>query len=91
MRLIHLGVALGLTAALCSVSAYAWEHRKASTHKRHQSAGYQTVAVTTKAGDPGHGWQYFFDRAGHRAVVINPSGDYYYSHGKGLELVYKAG
>ena len=43
-----------------------------------------------RAGEPGHGWQYFSDVRRHRAVVISPDGDYYYSRGKGLELVFKA-
>ena len=50
----------------------------------------QVVAVSPKAGEPGHGWQYFSDARKARAVVISPNGDYYYSRGDGLQLVYKS-
>jgi hypothetical protein len=50
----------------------------------------RAVAITAKAGEPGHGWRYFSDARRSRAVVISPSGDYYYSHGEGLQLVFKA-
>ena len=50
----------------------------------------KAVAVSPKAGEPGHGWQYFSDARKARAVVISPNGDYYYSRGDGLQLAYKS-
>ena len=47
-------------------------------------------AVSPKAGEPGHGWQYFSDARKARAVVISPHGDYYFSRGDGLQLVYES-
>lgn len=41
-------------------------------------------------GQPGYGWHYFVDARKGRAVVISPSGDYCYTHGKGPTLVLKA-
>ena len=51
----------------------------------------QAVAVATSSGQPGHGWRYFIDARKHRALVISPEGDYVYSRGKGLDLVFKPG
>lgn len=84
------GVALGLAAATIGLSSHAGDHRKASRDHRPQGPGLQAVAVAPQAGEPGHGWQYFRDARGGRAVVISPGGDYYYSQGKGLALVYRA-
>ena len=50
----------------------------------------QAVSTGTKVGQPGYRWRYFVDAREGRAVVISPSGDYFYSHGKGLALVFKA-
>jgi len=86
-----IGVALCLAAGMVSFSSHAGdEHRKASRDDRRLGSGMQAVAVAAQAGEPGHGWQYFRDARGGRAVVISPHGDYYYSRGKGLALVYKA-
>ncbi len=46
--------------------------------------------MSPKIGEPGHGWRYFSDAREARAVVISPSGDYYYSRGEGLQLVLKS-
>lgn len=89
MNLDSIGIALCLAAATASFSSYAGDHRKASRDTRHAESAMQLVAVDARAGEPGHGWQYFSDVRRHRAVVISPDGDYYYSRGKGLELVYK--
>lgn len=51
----------------------------------------QAVSIDTTTGQPGHGWRYFADAREGRAVVISPGGDYFYSRGKGLCLVYDAG
>ena len=85
-----IGVALCLAAAVTSISSYAGYHRKGSRDHRHLGSAMQAVAVAATAGEPGHGWQYFSDSRKGRAVVISPGGDYYYSHGEGLELVYNA-
>lgn len=90
MKLSNIGVALGLAAAMVGVSSYAGDHRRASKEHRHAAAGMQAIAVSPKAGEPGHGWQYFSDARKARAVVISPNGDYYYSHGEGLQLVFKS-
>jgi hypothetical protein len=50
----------------------------------------QAVSIGTKVGEPSYGWRYFADAHEGRAVVISPGGDYYYSHGEGLMLVFKA-
>jgi len=86
-----IGVALCLAAATFGFSAHAGDdHRKASRDHRQLGSGMQAVAVAPQAGEPGHGWQYFRDARGGWAVVISPNGEYYYSRGKGLALVYKA-
>ncbi len=43
--------------------------------------------VGASEGEPAYGWRYFADAAGHRAVVISPQGDYYFSRGKGPRWV----
>lgn len=75
-----------LATAAASTSAWAKDD---ALHDRARSAdhGMQAVNHTAAAGEPGHGWRYFSDAQAHRAVVISPGGDYYYSHGKGLRLV----
>ena len=91
MTLGNIGVALSLAAAMIGVSSYAGDHRRESKgHHRHAAAGMQAVSVSPKVGEAGHGWQYFSDARNARAVVISPNGDYYYSHGEGLQLVFKA-
>ena len=89
MKPSKIGAALCIAAAAASVSSYAKEHRKERSDERNHSSQMQVIAVTAKAGEPGHGWQYFSDVRSGRAVVISPSGDYCYSHGKGLQLVFK--
>lgn len=81
---------LCLAAAVISVSSYAGDHRTTSRAHRHAESGMQRVTVLAQAGEPGHGWQYFTDTRAGRAVVISPGGNYYYSHGEGLTLVFKA-
>jgi hypothetical protein len=89
MNLSNIGVALCVAAAATAVSSYAGEHRKESRDNRRHATQMQVIAVSASAGEPGHGWQYFSDPRTSRAVVISPSGDYYYSHGAGLQLVFK--
>jgi hypothetical protein len=90
MKLSNIGVALAIAAATIGLAANAGDHRKAPKDHRQAASGMQAVAVAPQAGEPGHGWQYFSDARQARAVVISPNGDYYYSRGKGLRLVYKS-
>lgn len=90
MKFSNIGVALGIAAATIGLAAHAGDHRKAAKDHRHAASGMQAVAVAPKAGEPGHGWQYFSDARQARAVVISPAGDYYYSRGEGLQLVFKS-
>ncbi len=89
MKLGNIGMALGIAAASIGVSSYAGDHRKGSADHRQAAAGMQAISVSPKAGEPGDGWQYFADARKARAVVISPNGDYYYSGGEGLQLVFK--
>lgn len=90
MKLGNIGMPLVLAAAMVGVSSYAGDHRKESKVRRHAAAGMQAIPVSPPAGEPGHGWRYFSDAREARAVVISPNGDYYYSDGDGLQLVFKA-
>lgn len=49
--------------------------------------GMQEVPTEAGAGQPGDGWRYFSDPGAHRAVVISPQGEYFFSRGKGMRLV----
>lgn len=90
MKPINIGVVLGLAVAMASISSYADDHRKEPRGNLRIDSGMQAVSIGTKVGEPGYGWRYFADAHEGRAVVISPSGDYYYSHGEGLKLVFKA-
>lgn len=90
MKVSKLGAVLGIAAATVGLAAHAGDRRKAAEDHRHAASGMQAIAVLPKAGEPGHGWQYFSDARKARAVVISPIGDYYYSRGDGLQLVYKS-
>lgn len=75
------------TALLCTaLSAPAFAGSK---HHRHAApdAPLQELSNTASAQEPGHGWRYFSNPDAHVAVVISPTGDYYYSRGKGLRWV----
>ncbi len=90
MKLSKIGVALTLAAAVVAVSSHAGDHRRESKDHRHAAAGMQAISVSPRVGEPGHGWRYFSDARKARAVVISPIGDYYYSRGEGLQLVWKS-
>ena len=94
MKPIAIGIALvlnaALPAALPGLAAQAGEHRHASRDAHRAARGMRAVAVAPAPGEPGHGWQYFSDARKGRAVVISPQGDYYYSRGDGVKLVFKA-
>ncbi|MCG3188272.1 MAG: hypothetical protein LKCHEGNO_00235 [Burkholderiaceae bacterium] len=49
--------------------------------------GMQAVPTRAGPGESAYGWRYFTEPSAHRAVVISPQGEYYYSHGEGLRLV----
>lgn len=91
MKLINHGVALALAVALTGIAAQAGEHRHASRDDRRAGSGMQPVAVSPQPGTPGEGWRYFSDVRHARAVVISPAGEYYYSRGAGLQLVFRPG
>jgi hypothetical protein len=61
MKFSNIGVALGIAAATMGLAAHAGDDRKASKDHRQAASGMQAVAVSPKAGEPGHGWQYFSD------------------------------
>jgi hypothetical protein len=90
MKPSNFAVVLGVAAAMMSISSHADDHRKESRGKHRVDSGMQAVFTGTKSGQPGHGWRYFADAREGRAVVISPGGDYFYSHGNGLALVFKA-
>lgn len=90
MKLGNIGMALALAAAMMGGSSHAGEHRRESKDRRHGAAGMQAIAVSPRIGEPGHGWQYFSDARKSRAVVVSPTGDYYYSQGEGLQLVFRS-
>jgi hypothetical protein len=90
MKPINIGVVLGIAAAMASIPSYADDHRNERRGNLRIDSGMQAVATSTRAGQPGYGWRYFADSHEGRAVVISPGGDYYYSHGEGLMLVFKA-
>lgn len=89
MKPVHLALVLGVAAAMTCVSAQASDHRKAARSRHKADFAMKVVPVHPKKGQPGHGWRYFADARDTRAVVISPGGEYYYSEGGGLELVYK--
>ena len=90
MKPNHVAVVLGIAAAMAAIPSHAENHRKATRDTDRGASGMQAVATDTQVGQPGHGWRYFSDSRKGRAVVISPDGDYYYSRGKGLALVFKA-
>lgn len=49
--------------------------------------GMQLVPHSAGVDERAYDWQFFSDPEKHRAVVISPQGDYYYSRGKGLKWV----
>ena len=91
MKLNMIATVLGVTAAMMSVPSLADDSRHESAKRDRNYSGMQAVAVVTTSGEPGHGWQYFVDGRKHRAVVISPEGAYYYSRGRGLDLVFEPG
>ena len=91
MKPSHVAVVLGLAAAITSLPSQAGDRRDEARKPPRADSGMRAVAVNTANGQPGHGWRYFADARKGRAVVISPEGDYFYSRGDGLALVFKAG
>lgn len=93
MKLIKPALAQCLVAFMASATAMAGDHRAAARAPQPQpdGASWRVVPVVTSPGDAAHGWRYFSDAREHRAVVISPTGEYFYSRGEGLRLVFKAG
>lgn len=84
-------IAACLVAGATAVPVFAGQHEpKASRDDQGPTSDLRAITVTAKAGESGHGWQYFADARHGRAVVISPSGDYYFSRGDGLKRVFKA-
>ena len=90
MNLSTIGVALSLLVAVTALSSCTGADRVESSGNRHADSEMQPVAVAAKLGEPGYGWRYFTDEHEGRAVVISPNGDYYYSDGEGVKLVFTA-
>lgn len=88
MNLSNIGVASSLIAAVTVLPSCTGADRDESTGNRHATPEMQPVAIGAKLGEPGHGWRYFTDEREGRAVVISPNGNYYYSDGEGLKLVF---
>jgi hypothetical protein len=81
---------LSVAAAVTALSAQAEDRRKDARDSHRIASGMRVIANGSAVGQPGHGWRYFADARRGRAVVISPSGDYYYnSHGRGFNLVHR--
>ena len=84
---------LGMLAAILVNSALAGDRHdgrdRDHVSRARAAAGQEMQAVPHTAGvhERSYGWQYFSAPDDHRAVVISPQGDYYYSRGKGLKWV----
>ncbi|MEW6705564.1 MAG: hypothetical protein AB1430_12005 [Pseudomonadota bacterium] len=81
---------LRIPAALASIATVGacagGGQRDAADHPR-AFEPYVSIPIAAGVGEPGHGWQYFGEAEGSRAVVISPEGSYYFSQGTGLRLV----
>ena len=90
MKPSSIAVVLSVAASMMSMPSHADDSRKEAGDSHRLDSGMQAVSIDTTIGQPGHGWRYFVDARKGRAVVISPKGDYFYSHGNGLTLVFKA-
>lgn len=90
MKPNSIAVVLSVVATMMSVPSHADDSRKEASDSHRIDTGMQAVSTNTVVGQPGYGWRYFTDARKGRAVVISPGGDYFYSQGKGLALVFKA-
>jgi len=89
MKPNSIAVVLSVAATMMSMPSHADDPRKEAGDSHRIDTGMQAVTTNTVIGQPGYGWRYFVDARKGRAVVISPSGDYFYNHGKGLTLVFK--
>lgn len=91
MKPNYLAAVLGIAVAMANMPSYADGHGKEVRRNDQIASGMHAIPVAATVGQPGHGWRYFTDAREGRAVVISPSGDYFYSQGQGLTRVFKAG
>jgi hypothetical protein len=89
MSLNATAAALGVVFALTATSSQAGDHQKSTNGKHEAESIMQSVSNNAAVGEPGYRWRYFADPNKHSAVAISPTGDYYYSRGKGLSLIFK--
>ena len=97
-RTTSLALLTGILVIGAGGAAFAHDDEARDEHDRAKRTtaadpGRDALAVVPNGatpGEPGHGWRYFSDPAGRRAVAISPDGDYYFSRGKGLRLVARA-
>lgn len=89
MRTSGVAALLGVAAAMAGLPSHADRQDKEARASDRNGAGMQAVANGARKGQPGYRWRYFVDAREGTAVVIGPSGDYFYSDGSGLTLVYK--
>lgn len=85
-----IAVMLSVAATMMSMHSHADDHCKEAGDSHRIDSGMQAVTNDSTIGQPGYGWHYFVDARKGRTVVISPSGDYFYGHGKGPTLVFKA-
>ena len=90
MKPSSIAVVLSVAATMMSMPSHADDPRKEAGDSHRIDSGMQAVSIDTTIGQPGYGWRYFVDARKGRAVVISPKGAYFYSHGNGLTLVFKA-
>lgn len=89
MKPSNIAVVLSVAATMMSMPLHADGPRKEAGDSHRIDSGMQAVSTDARVGQPGYGWRYFVDARKGRAVVISPGGDYFYSQGKGLTLVFK--
>lgn len=89
MKQATVAIVLGVAAFVTSVSSLAGDRHKEARHAGRVGSGMQEVANEATTGQEAYRWRYFRDARKARAVVISPGGDYFYSRGDGLTLVYK--
>ncbi|QLQ03824.1 MAG: hypothetical protein HZY77_14635 [Thiobacillus sp.] len=90
MKPCNIAGVLSVVATMMSMPSYADNPREEAGDSHRIDSDMQAVSTDATIGQPGYGWRYFVDARKGTAVVISPKGDYFYSHGKGLTLVFKA-
>jgi hypothetical protein len=89
MKPSSVAVLMGVAALLTSIPSHADGHRKDARDVHRIGSGMQAIVNHSSIGQPGYGWRYYGDARKGRAVVIGPGGDYFYSHGEGLSVVFE--